>query len=100
MNVHDVVRASQVIEEILSGHTTLNALERMELLLAFQSRLINTELNKSAAVRSSADSTSPAPVFPQETGGGFRLTPVTSRGSSMIGALENVLARIPHTGDM
>lgn len=48
MNIHDIVRISRVTDAVLAEKTTLQPLERMELLIELQSALINDVVSDEA----------------------------------------------------
>jgi len=114
VNIHDIARVTVIAEHALAELTDMSPADRMQFLAVLQGRLIDAGLKSAADSQPSADSRRPAPSALEAPGrgflskpyrsgdavvGGFQLRALTPRAVPMVDAIE-VLARLPHTGDM
>ena len=97
MTINEIARITVIAESALSELTTMSAMDRMEFLAAFQSRLILSFLHESdAGTPSSPDSRRPALSALEGSERGFSLRALTPRAVPMVEAIDKVLARLPH----
>ena len=96
MNIHEVVRATQVLEEILAEYV-VDPATRLCVISHYQIELIERELAEPPAVPvpSALSTSSGAEGAPgMETGGRFKLKALTKRGEEKLPEVERMYERL------
>ena len=93
MNIHEVVRATQVLEDILAEYE-VDPAKRLYIISHYQIELIERELNEPDAVPSRPNGVGSAPGSVSGTGAGrgFQLRALTDKGRAGLAEVERVLA--------